>query len=181
VSQRLLRYLDARDELMRAAVQGAGPPLDRAELPLTVQQPVREFRTFREYERRPERGRLEHRRELLGAVWQPEEPDLDLHHRGFYITWVAAAEGRATCRLLLRCRLHLNLGRVRLAVALALAKPHVFHDPAVALWYDQQSTALGSLEHDANVRDAGGIVNEGLPGWGSHEPWFYTFEREWAA
>ena len=83
--------------------------------------------------------------------------------------------------LILQRGLYLDLGRVRLAVAFALAGPHVFHDPAVALWHDQQSAALGCLEDDADVRVAGGVVDEGLPGWDSHGRCSNTLGRERAA
>jgi hypothetical protein len=82
--------------------------------------------------------------------------------------------------LLLQCGNHPNLEGVRLALELTLVDPHVLRDPAIVLWYGQQSTAHGCLGNDTNIRTAAGIVNESTEG-SHHAGPFYTVGQERAA
>jgi len=83
--------------------------------------------------------------------------------------------------LLLQCGHHPNLGRVRLAAELPLAKLHVFRDPVIGRRPGQQSTAHRCLEDDADIRAVVGVVNESTEGSDGHAGRFYTFSQVRAA
>jgi hypothetical protein len=83
--------------------------------------------------------------------------------------------------VLLRCRLYLDLGRVRLAVEFPFTRPHARHEPPNSLCPGQQSTDRRGFGDDTNIRPAAGIVDEHPVGSASHAVRLYTFERQHAA